>query len=101
MMISPNLQSAIAGQICEACSEGVTVRFNCTGTDQQTMLFQGANGRVIRGTCVDAMHGSDWPLWGCYRCLQVAGAKSVAPAGLMALLGTCPGTCGNSCEPLC
>ena len=69
VMTSPQLQTAIAGQIFEACSEVVTVRFNFTGTDWQTMLFRGANGRVIRGTCVDAMRGSDWPLWGYYRCL--------------------------------
>ena len=69
VMTSPQLQAAIAGQIFEACSEVVTVRFNFTGTDWQTMLFRGANGRVIRGTCVDAMRGSDWPLWGYYRCV--------------------------------
>jgi hypothetical protein len=63
VMTSPQLQSAIAGQIFEACSEVVTVRFNFTGTDWQTMLFRGANGRVIRGTCVDAVRGSNWPLW--------------------------------------
>ena len=69
VMTSPQLQAAIAGQIFKACSEVVTVRFNFSGTDWQTMLFRGANGRVIRGTCVDAVRGSDWPLWGYYRCL--------------------------------
>ena len=69
VMNSPQLQSAIAGQIFKACSDVVTVRFNFSGTDWQTMLFRGANGRVIRGTCVDAVRGSDWPLWGYYRCL--------------------------------
>jgi len=63
VMTSPQLQTAIAGKIFEACSEVVTVRFNFTGTDWQTMLFRGANGRVIRGTCVDAVRGSNWPLW--------------------------------------
>ena len=63
VMTSPQLQSAIAGKIFEACSEVVTVRFNFTGTDWQTMLFREANGRVIRGTCGDAVRGSDWPLW--------------------------------------
>ena len=69
VMTSLQLQAAIAGQIFKACSEVVTVRFNFSGTDWQTMLFRGANGRVIRGTCVDAVRGSDWPLWGYYRCL--------------------------------
>lgn len=69
VMTSPQLQAAIAGQIFKACSEVVTVRFNFSGTDWQTMPFRGANGRVIRGTCVDAVRGSDWPLWGYYRCL--------------------------------
>ena len=32
-------------------------------------MFRGANGRVIRGTCVEAVRGSGWPLWGYYRCL--------------------------------
>jgi hypothetical protein len=62
VMTSPQLQTAIAGKIVEACSEVVTVRFNFSGTDWQTMLFRGANGRVIRCTCGDAVRGTDWPL---------------------------------------
>ena len=50
-MNSPQLQSGIAGQIFKACSDVVTVRFNFSGTDWQTMLFRGANGRVIRDSC--------------------------------------------------
>ena len=69
VMTSAQLQSAIAGQIFKACSDVVTVRFNFSGTAWQTMLFRGANGRVIRGTCVEAVRGSGWPLWGDYRCL--------------------------------
>ena len=69
VMNSPQLQSGIAGQIFKACSDVVTVRFNFSGTDWQTMLFRGANGRVIRDSCVDGVRGSDWPLWGYFRCL--------------------------------
>ena len=63
------LDSRGATKAANQKSDVVTVRFNFSGTDWQTVLFRRADGRVIRGTCVDAVRGSGWPLWGYYRCL--------------------------------
>lgn len=68
LMNSPRIQATLAKSIFDSCPDIVEVRFNMTATDWDSSLFRGANGSIIKGTCIDPGSG-EWPLWGYYKCL--------------------------------